>query len=45
MTVLENADTGKWRYWKMPVLKNASTGVLPFDVLIDCVNWCIMDKL
>ena len=46
MPVLENAGTGKCRYWKMPALKmlalkmpvleNASTGVLPFNILVGC---------
>ena len=31
MTVLEIAGTGKWRYWKMPVLENDSTAVLPMQ--------------
>ena len=36
MLVLENAGTGNWQYWKMPVLENASTGVLPFNILVGC---------
>ena len=31
-----NAGTGKFPYWKMPVLENASTGVLPCEFLIGC---------
>ena len=47
MMVLENAGTGKCRFWKMTVLENAfqptsrfqislSTGVLPFNILVGC---------
>ena len=39
MPVLENAGTGKRRYWKMPVLENADienvgTAVLPMQKLV-----------
>ena len=36
MPGLENAGTGNCRYWKMTVLENASTGVLPFSILVGC---------
>ena len=36
MLVLENASTGDWRYWKVPVLENVNTGVLPFNILVGC---------
>ena len=41
-TILENAGLPalKCWYWKMPVLENAGTGVLPRDFVIGCELVC-----